>query len=182
MRTIIELVKNRTHYINLCSNLIGPFSEALRNTCSNNSFCELYEIIALASVLQCEVQSVYPYIDYRAEMKSMNAVYKPVEILTSSKGRVIIFWSSTEDEVSTRARPGNRGIWNPNHFVPLLRQHRSDQIASNRWFSTIPDVKYRTLWIEQLNKQYSSCLEPAKTDYKKQSSIIHTESRVFTAS
>ena len=145
VRTIIELVKNRVRYTNLCSNLIGSFSEALRSTCSNYSFCELYEIIALASVLRCEVQSVYPYIDYRAEMKCMNAVYKPVETSLPSKGRVIIFWSSTEDEVSTRTRPGNRGVWNPNHFVPLLQQDRSSRTASNNLVSTIPDVKYRTV-------------------------------------
>ena len=82
VRTVIELVKNHTYYGNLYSNLIGPVSEAIRRTCNNNSFSELYELIALASVLQCEVQSVYPYIDYRAEMKSMNAVYKPMEIST----------------------------------------------------------------------------------------------------
>ena len=141
-RTIIELVKNKTHYINQCSKHVGLFNEALRRTCSNSRSSELYELVALASVLQCEVQSVYPYIDYRAEMKIMNAVYKPAEISVSSNGRVIIFWSSTEDEVSTRARPGNNGIWNPNHCVPLLQQHRNSQTATKMRASTIRDVKH----------------------------------------
>ena len=142
VRTIIELVKNKTHYINQCSKHVGLFDEALRRTCSNSRSSELYELVALASVLQCEIQSVYPYIDYRAEMKIMNAVYKPAEISVSSNGRVIIFWSSTEDEVSTRARPGNNGIWNPNHCVPLLQQHRNSQTTTKMRASTIRDVKH----------------------------------------
>ena len=145
VRTIIELVKNKTHYVNQYSNYVGPFDEALRETCNNNKFCELYELVALASVLQCEVQSVYPYIDYRAEMKIMNAVYKPVETSVSSNRRVVIFWSSTEDEISTRVHPGNGGIWNPNHFVPLLQQYRNSRTATKERVSTIPDVKYENV-------------------------------------
>ncbi|CAF4002524.1 unnamed protein product [Adineta steineri] len=131
VRTIVELVKNKAHYINQYSHHVGPFNAAIQRICNNNVFSELYELAALASVLNCEVQSVYPYIDYRPEMKIMNAVYKPVDISTPSNGRVIIFWSSTEDEVSTRARPGNCGIWNPNHFVPLVHQHRSVLTINN---------------------------------------------------
>lgn len=148
VRTAIELVKNRTYYIDRCSHLVGPFDEALRRACNNYSFAELYEVIALANVLQCEVQSVYPYIDYRAEMKIMNAVYKPVEISGPSNGRVIIFWSSTEDEVSTRTRLGNSGTWNPNHFVPLLQQHRSCRTTNEERAVMIPDVKYETVSME----------------------------------
>ena len=145
VRTIIELVKNKVHYSNQYSKYVGSLDEALQQTCNNNTFCELYELVALASVLQCEVQSVYPYIDYRAEMKIMNAVYKPIEISVPSNGRVIIFWSSTEDELSTRLRPGNRGGWNPNHFVPLLQQNRSGRTANNELSSMILAVKYKTV-------------------------------------
>lgn len=104
-------------------------------------FCELYELVALANVLQCEVQSVYPYIDYRAEMKIMNAVYKPVGVTVAYNRKIIIFWSSTEDEVSTRTRPGNSGVWNPNHFVPLVKKHKSVRKTNNEQTTMIPDVK-----------------------------------------
>ena len=130
MRTIIELVKNRAHYAAKYSSRIGPLNEAVRRTCKSNSFSELYELVALANVLQCEVQSVYPYIDYRAEMKSMNAVYKPVETTAKSHGRLIIFWTSCENEVSTKNRPGSGGVWSPNHFVPLVRQGRTHRLIS----------------------------------------------------
>ncbi|CAF4418471.1 unnamed protein product [Rotaria magnacalcarata] len=139
VRTVIELVKNKIYYVNQCSNHVGPFEEALRRTCNNNTFSELYEIVALANVLQCEVQSVYPYIDYRAEMKIMNQMYKSAETLVPNSRRVINFWSSTEDEISTRTRPGNHGIWNPNHFVPLLEQYRSYRTEDNERVSTTPE-------------------------------------------
>ncbi len=145
VRTVIELVKNRIHYINLCSNLIDPFSEALRRACNNNSFCELYEVIALASVLQCEIQSVYPYIDYRAEMKSMNAVYKPVDTSVPNNGRVIMFWTSCENELLTKTRLGDNGVWSPNHFVPLVQASRDDRTASIQRAIVIPEVKYKTV-------------------------------------
>lgn len=140
------------HYANKYSHHVGYFNEALRRTCNINRYSELYEIVALASVLQCEIQSVYPYIDYRAEMKIMNAVYKPIETSIPSIGRVIIFWSSTEDQVSTKARPGNRGVWNPNHFVPLLQQHQGYRTANNERASIIQEVEYKTVKIEKVAK------------------------------
>lgn len=121
---------NKTYYVNRCSKFVGSFDEAVQRTCHNYNFCELYEIVALANVLHCEVQSVYPYIDYRAEMKIMNAIYKPIDKPVSNTRRVIIFWTSTDDEISTKARSGNRGIWNPNHFVPLVQTTRSYRTTS----------------------------------------------------
>ena len=114
-------MKNRAYYENQCSAIVGPCNEAIRRTCSNNEFAELYEVVALATVLKCEVRSVYPYIDYRAEMKCMNAVYKPIGTLSPTKTRLVIFWTSSEDEIMTRARPNSGGLWSPNHFVPLLQ-------------------------------------------------------------
>jgi hypothetical protein len=142
VRTIIELVKNRAHYTAKYTRLIGPLNEAVRRACRNNSFSELYELVALASVLQCEVQSVYPYIDYRAEMKSMNTVYKPIETAANTHGRLIIFWTSCQNEVSTKSRPGNGGVWSPNHFVPLLRQCRAQRATSTERTHATAEVEH----------------------------------------
>ena len=125
VRTVIELVKNKNYYVEQCSRFVGPFDRALQRTCNNNRFCELYEIVALANVLRCEIQSVYPYIDYRAEMKIMNTIYKPATVSVSKIRRIVIFWTNTKDELVVRARPDCRGIWSPNHFVPLLPANRS---------------------------------------------------------
>ena len=145
-------MRNKTHYINQYSNHIGPLSEALRRICNNNMFCELYELVALANILQCDIQSVYPYIDYRAEMRIMNAVYKPTDTSVPSNGRIVIFWSSTEDEISTRARPGNCGTWNPNHFVPLVHQSSSVRMRSKERVSSTSEVKCKTICTESMHE------------------------------
>ena len=144
VRTVLELVKNKKHYAAQYTHLIGPFDEALRRACKNNSFSELYELAALASAFQCEVQSVYPYIDYRAEMKIMNAVYKPVGVSVPNHGRLVIFWTSCRDEISTRAHLSS-GVWSPNHMVPLVRQRRNYQTASNEQARAISVVEYQIL-------------------------------------
>lgn len=144
MRTVIELVKNRTYYENQCSAIVGPSKEAIRRTCNDNEFAELYEIVALATVLNCEVQSVYPYIDYRAEMKCMNAVYKPLGTVGLTNTRLVIFWTSSEDEITTRIRPNSGGLWSPNHFVPLIQPSRNPQTPKDQINATAK-VLNRTL-------------------------------------
>lgn len=128
VRTVVELVKNKDYYVNQCGRFVGPFDKAVQRACNNKCFCELYEIVALANVLQCNVQSVYPYIDYRAEMKIMNATYKPTLTSVSNARKIIIFWTNTNHEVDVRNRPGCRGIWSPNHFVPLISQNRLNKV------------------------------------------------------
>ena len=130
VRTVVELVKNKTYYTNLCSGFIGPFNEALRRVCNNYQFCELYELIALASVLQCEIQSVYPYIDYRAEMETMNSLFKPVDTNTPNNVKVVIFWTRSEDETLRTTGSDSDSIWNPNHFVPLIQTDRNNRTPS----------------------------------------------------
>ena len=132
VRTVVELVKNKTYYANMCSGFIGPFNEALRRLCNNYQFCELYELIALASVLQCDInlQSVYPYIDYRAEMEAMNSLYKPVDTNTPYNGRVVIFWTRCEDEILLTTRSDIYSVWSPNHFVPLIQTDRNNRTPS----------------------------------------------------
>lgn len=140
MRTIIELVKNKFYYENACSKFIGPFNEALRRASNNYSFCELYEIVALGNVLKCDVQSVYPYIDYRAEMKIMNTIYKPIDQSVTNRGKLIIFWSNCEDETTVRYHPENNGFWKPNHFVPLLQPSRRNQEINIEQINWTPEV------------------------------------------
>ena len=78
-------------------------------------------------------------------MKIMNAVYKPLRVAVPSDKKIIIFWSSTEDEISTRLRPGNGGVWNPNHFVPLLQKHQITlRKTNNEQTVAMPNVKANT--------------------------------------
>lgn len=182
VRTIVELVKNKTHYIDQCSKFVGPFNKALQRACNNNRFCELYELVALANVLQCEIQSVYPYIDYRAEMKIMNAVYKPTMASVLKARRVVIFWTSNKDELLVKARPGSGGIWSPNHFVPLIQANRSNRVAIIEESIITPEVECIKISIREKLKiiKLYYYLDPAKNNYKKQQRVIDSKSRVFT--
>lgn len=110
-----------------CGRFVGSFDRAIQRACTDKCFSELYEIVALANVLQCNVQSVYPYIDYRAEMKIMNSTFKPTRTSVSNARQIIIFWTNANHEADVRNRPGCRGIWSPNHFVPLISGNRHNK-------------------------------------------------------
>ena len=140
VRTVVELVTNRVYYATKYSNLIGLLENAISRACNNDQFSELYEIAALASIMQCEIQSIYPYIDYRAEMKIMNSPYKPALASMPVRGRMFIFWTNTMDEWSAKARPRSGGVWSPNHFVPLVQPQQRFQTLPTQEISSILEV------------------------------------------
>ncbi|CAF4952261.1 unnamed protein product, partial [Rotaria magnacalcarata] len=116
VRTLIELVKNEMFYHNRCAHIVGPVNEAIKNIARNFSFSELYEIAALSNVLNCNIQSVYPTIDYRSDLNIMNNTFEHAQCSIASK-TICLFWTHTESEIE--ARRSNAGNWSPNHFVPL---------------------------------------------------------------
>ena len=140
VRTVVELVKNSVYYTTKYSNIIGPLENAICRACNNDRFSELYEIAALASVMQCEIHSVYPHIDYRADMKIMNSAYKPVLASIPVRARLFIFWTNTMDESSVKARPHSGGVWSPNHFVPLVQPPQGSQTSPIQEISSISEV------------------------------------------
>ncbi|CAF1159937.1 unnamed protein product, partial [Rotaria magnacalcarata] len=116
-RSLIELVKNENFYHNRFAHIVGPVNEAIKNIARNFSFSELYEIAALSNVLKCNIQSVYPTIDYRSDLNIMNNTFEHAQYSIVSKA-ICLFWTHTESEIE--ARRSNAGNWSPNHFVPLL--------------------------------------------------------------
>ncbi|CAF4642776.1 unnamed protein product, partial [Rotaria socialis] len=117
VRSLIELVKNENFYHNRFAHIVGPVNEAIKNIARNFSFSELYEIAALSNVLKCNIQSVYPTIDYRSDLNIMNNTFEHAQYSIVSKA-ICLFWTHTESEIE--ARRSNAGNWSPNHFVPLL--------------------------------------------------------------
>ncbi|CAF1021920.1 unnamed protein product [Didymodactylos carnosus] len=87
--------------------------------------------------MQCEIHSIYPYIDYRAEMKIMNSPYKPVLASIPVRDRVFIFWTNTIDELSAKACPRSGDVWSPNHFVPLVQPQQRFQTSPTQEISSI---------------------------------------------
>ena len=99
------------------SQYVGPIDIAIKAICKNYTFSELYEIAALCSVLQCNIKSVYPKIDFQHYMAVLDSVFTPVPP-SIAKCSVTILWSHALNEKD--ARQTNNGTWSPNHFVPLL--------------------------------------------------------------
>ncbi|CAF4618266.1 unnamed protein product, partial [Rotaria magnacalcarata] len=111
VRSLIELVKNENFYHNRFAHIVGPVNEAIKNIARNFSFSELYEIAALSNVLNCNIQSVYPTIDYRSDLNIMNNTFEHAQCSIASK-TICLFWTHTESEIE--ARRSNAGNWSPN--------------------------------------------------------------------
>jgi hypothetical protein len=135
VRTVIELVKNENFYAREYSQFVGPVQNALHTACKNYNYSELYEIVALSTLLQCDIRSVYLNIDFRDDMMIVNRIFTPVPPINASC-QIIILWSHTKNESNARAL--NNGAWSPNHFVPLLSrvEHLQDSDRRNQSAST----------------------------------------------
>ena len=128
VRTIIELTMRENYYNSMYSQYVGPVHIAIRSVCKNYTFSELYEIAALCNILQCNIRSVYPKIDFQSHMALWDSVFTPV-LPTIANCTIMILWSSGVAENDVRTL--NNGTWSPNHFVPLLLPDMNDQSDHN---------------------------------------------------
>ncbi|CAF3325996.1 unnamed protein product [Rotaria sp. Silwood2] len=117
IRTIIELMANENYYQTMYSQYVGPIDIAIKSICKNHTFSELYEIATLCNVLQCNIRSIYPKIDFQHYMALWHSVFTPVPPVIA-KYSIAILWSHAQNE--NDARVMNNSTWSPNHFVPLL--------------------------------------------------------------
>ena len=131
VRTVMELVKNENFYAREYSQFVGSMQNALQSACKNYNYSELCEIGALCTLLQCNIRSVYPNIDFRDDMMIANKIFTPVPPINANC-QITILWSHTKKEIEARAE--NNGAWSPNHFVPLLTrvEHSQDSDHGNR--------------------------------------------------
>ena len=107
----------KNYYQAVYSQYIGPIDLAIKAICKNYTYSELYEIAALCSVLQCNIRTVCPKIDFRQHMSILDNVFAPIPPITSNC-KITILWSNASKEKD--ARETNNGVWSPNHFVPLI--------------------------------------------------------------
>ncbi|CAF4507336.1 unnamed protein product [Rotaria sp. Silwood2] len=117
VRAVIELITNENYYQTMYSQYIGPIDATIKAICKNYTFSELYEIAALCNVLQCNIRSVYPKIDFQQYMVIWDNVFAPVPPIIANYN-IAILWSHALNEEN--AREINNGTWNPNNFVPLV--------------------------------------------------------------
>ena len=129
VRTVIELVKNENFYAREYSQFVGPVQNALQTACKDCNYSELCEIVALCTLLQCDIRSVYPNIDFRDDMMIVNRIFTPVPPIHANY-QITILWSHVNREINARAL--NNGAWGPNHFVPLLSRAERSQEPDHR--------------------------------------------------
>ncbi|CAF1528579.1 unnamed protein product [Didymodactylos carnosus] len=125
VRTILELINNQNYYELHCMNTCGPLHEYLKNACKKSDYSELYEIVALCNVLQCDIQSVYPHIDYGSYLDVFNYTYGPSTML-AGQNKVRLLWSNTQYPTEYK-KLAARTTWSPNHFVPLVPRKPNTQ-------------------------------------------------------
>ncbi|CAF1510921.1 unnamed protein product, partial [Rotaria sp. Silwood1] len=117
VRTIMELIANENYYQTTYSQYVGPTDIAIKAICKNYMFSELYEIAALCNVLQCNIRSVYPKIDFHHYMAIWDNLFTPIPPVHSNCN-IAILWSNVLNEKDVRET--HNGMWRPNHFVPLM--------------------------------------------------------------
>ncbi|XP_071122434.1 uncharacterized protein [Mytilus edulis] len=76
-----------------------------------NSFMGIWQLFAIASVLNSRVISVYPQLGSPVVRKDLNRLIMPRNI--NHEDTIKIMWSSTRQDLTMQH-------WIPNHFVPLL--------------------------------------------------------------
>jgi hypothetical protein len=89
----------------------------IQAACKKGMYSEIHEVAALCNVLQCNIRSVYPRIDFEYYKAIWDSVFTPIPSVIGNCN-IAILWSNTLHE--TDARETYNGLWRPNHFVPLL--------------------------------------------------------------
>ncbi|CAF1161335.1 unnamed protein product [Rotaria sordida] len=117
VRTIMELITNENYYQTMYSQYVGPTDVAIKAICRNYMFSELYEIAASCNVLQCNIRSVYPKIEFHYYMAIWDNLFTPIPPVIANCN-IAILWSNALNEKD--ARETHNGTWRPNHFVPLM--------------------------------------------------------------
>ena len=89
----------------------------IQAACKKGMYSEIHEVAALCNVLQCNIRSVYPRIDFEYHKALWDSVFAPIPPVIGNCN-IVILWSNTLNERDIRETYGSS--WAPNHFVPLL--------------------------------------------------------------
>ena len=88
----------------------NAYAEITMQSIKDGSYMGMWELIAMASVLGCSIQSVYPTIGSSTVRKFLNRKILPR--IQQTTDVATIMWS--------RANKCVASVWNPNHFLPLV--------------------------------------------------------------
>ncbi|XP_014676865.1 PREDICTED: uncharacterized protein LOC106816757 [Priapulus caudatus] len=111
--------------------IADAFGQVAMKTLANGSYMDMWAIFALASVLQCPIQSIYPDAGGKATRDLLNRIVEPRACRDRSAGVATIMWSSIR-------MSDEEALWTPNHFVaclpmiedtPLILDHMTDDLV-----------------------------------------------------
>ncbi|CAG2186451.1 unnamed protein product [Mytilus edulis] len=122
LNTYIMFLEQYTPGDRLTRNVIRRlYEEEVLNSCKNGSWMGIWELLAVSSVLKCEIMSVYP--DVHTDVVPRTVLHRRILPLKEQEGlysiSAAVMWSSTR----------NDGFIN--HFVPLLPLHRQESHSVN---------------------------------------------------
>ena len=120
VRTVIEMVMNADNYKH-CSDaktyltLAPSYKEACVDCGRNGAFSSVWTIVALSTVIGRPIHSVYPPCN--GTEGSNGFIYRSLNATFPNDGSskvqpIYIMWTSTVHH--------HKGLWSPNHFVPLI--------------------------------------------------------------
>ena len=101
--------------------------EALIN-CQTNKFSSFLCLIALSSVLNFPIRSIYPDFGLEKFKKLFNTIIYPFCSIKNQNQNILnILWCNT-DIISVMQNNSN---WSPNHFVPIIKKSRIISCKNN---------------------------------------------------
>ena len=176
-RVVLEMVANKCFYEQLPGHekgyydtIAGTLDDNILRAAKNYSWSSVYDIHALASILNCTITAIYPPINGLLDInvRSLNRRYLPRQ-QQQKQQEITIMWTSTSSPQATKE------LWQPNHFVPILTVDiecvEIDVFTDEEQESDEPN-KYDNLKTNKINGQQ---LEP-------QSQIMSTDSECQTDS
>ena len=109
--------------------LLSPtFEDACRDCATDSAWLSAWSIMALVDVIGHSIKTHYPPMYGKGHLayQTINTTYSPCE--TEAKRTIAIMWTNTQW--------GVKGLWNPNHFIPVTATLSTDQMFQPAYHSS----------------------------------------------
>ena len=118
LRTAVEMITNAEVYTSRQDydkiyDYSPSFDKAMLACCDDREFSSIWNLMALANVIDSPVQSLYPRMNSEKDEAHLWLSVLACDENTKDRTRFNILW--------THVGPKRKGAWTANHFVPVLR-------------------------------------------------------------
>ena len=144
------------------------FEEDAMKTAKTGTYCGIWHLYALASIVGCRLYSIYPKLKSTVTIRpELNRIIFPRKQM--SKKKIAIFWTNTN---------GIKGesFWSPNHFAPCFQKHsllQAKQRAALKKCKTQEHVILQTPTRQRIRSSHVQC-HNTKPDAPKKNTITRT--------